>query len=144
MESEKPIDYVAKVVLMRSLQDLWQRLTAPHSTDEREAHLEYRTKLVSVTLSAITLVATPLSILTWRYGAYTLDEPIKTILLFVCSSIGWYLADRGGWRFSSFLLPIAVFLWALYGTLARGFDWTNVLHYVMAILLAIMLHSSRV
>ena len=137
------MDYAEATVLMSSLQALWQKLTTPRSSDEREARHEYRTKAVLVTLGVTTLTAIPLSIITWRYGGCMLDEPVVTVLLFVSYSIGWSLADRGHWRFSSLLLPIAVFLWALYGTWARGFDWTNAIEYVMAILLAGMLHSSR-
>ena len=137
------MDCAEATVLMRNLRDLWQKLTAPRSTDEREARREYKTKAVLVTLGAITLAATPLSITTWRYGGCTQDEPIATALLFVSSSIGWYLADRGYWRFSSFMLPVVVCLWALYGTWARGFDETNIVEYMIAILLVVMLHSSR-
>ncbi len=129
-----------------NLRDLWRRWTAPRSTDEQDRRREYATKVILGIVTLSTVVVTPAFTVARILGSseITPDMPVTALVLGVLFSGSWWLAHRGYWRVSSFISPVMMFLLAIYNTYIYGLGATNVLEYVIAILLTVLLQSDRV
>ncbi|MFZ5808898.1 MAG: HD domain-containing phosphohydrolase [Chloroflexota bacterium] len=128
---------------MTTLQSVWQVLTAPYITSETESQREYMTRVVmGMILILVTIVSIPILI---GWGIFRFDATTTIIILGLETIVIllWRLSYRGYWRLSSYFPPLLFFLLGLNGTLRFGMLTGSMLFYVIAILLAFMLHGAR-
>ncbi len=126
-----------------SLSQIWNKLTAPQSTDPDEARREYMTKVILVIISAVFWVSVPLMGGTWVIDAVPVDMLIVAVLLSALFSGGWWLAHKGHWRVSGYIVPWLLFALAVRDSYVYGVGATNIMEYTTAILLTAILHGPR-
>lgn len=132
--------------IFSQLQALWDKFTAPHSADDKDARREYATKVILGIFTLILAVATPFFVLAriLAFGEVTLDMPIAVAVLSIISAASWRLAYQGHWRFASYIPPAMMFLLAMYSTCVYDLGVTNIMMYTLAILLTVLLQSEKI
>ncbi|MCK4832052.1 MAG: PAS domain S-box protein, partial [Anaerolineales bacterium] len=127
-----------------ALPALWRRLTLPWAADETEARLEHMTKVILVMIGAVFAVAAFVIAMAWRAGLLVLSDLLIMLLLILPIAGGWWLADRGRWRLSRYI-PLSLFFMLAVGlTSITGPLTFGVVFFVIAIMLAGMLHGNKV
>jgi len=126
------------------LQGLWQKLTVPHSTGVEDARREYMTRVMLVIAGVPTSIMMPLAIIGWGVGLYPVDVPIAVVLGGLLLGASLWLAQRGHWRFGSYMLPAMEFAIALQINYSQGAGTTALAYYACTLVLAAMLHGVRV
>ncbi len=124
-----------------NIQMVWDRLTAPQSSDENIARREYATKVILVILSAVSIGALLPIFIAWVFQFVPLDMLIEVAILGAIFGGSYAYAYRGHWRWGSYVLPALVFLIAVYLNYNRGMGSVTMLVYAIAILLTTMLHG---
>ena len=128
---------------MERIRTIWIEFTAPRAIEEGEARREYFTKALLI------LTAVPLDLFTfiiligWITGLF---EPYSLSIMLIADlplAVGWWFAYHGRWRVGSYVLPALFYLLGLYGVYAFGLISTFLLFFVLAMLLASLLLSSR-
>ena len=129
---------------MNSLNHLRYTLIGPDATDADESRRDYMTRVVFAMMGVVLGVFTLVIAFGWGVGVFDFEGVAIMLLMDVPIAAGWWLARHKHWRLARYI-PIAVtFGLALYGTFYVGLVTTLVLFYVLAILLAAILHGGRV
>ena len=130
---------------MDHLRKLYQKLTAPHSTNKSEAYQEYKIKAIFIILNVFTCAITLLFIILaiGKSEEFTPDLLIVTVVCGLSFGGGWWLAQRGHWQLSRYIPPTVTLLVALYGTYHYGASTTTVMAYTLALLLTTLLLENR-
>ncbi len=126
-----------------ALPTLWNRLTLPRAADETEARQEHMTRVILVMIGAVFLVLALVIAIGWLAQLLLLVDVVIMLLLILPIGGGWWLADRGGWRLSRYIPLVLFFMLALGLTLKSGPLTLGVVFFVIAIMLAGMLHGIR-
>ncbi len=127
-----------------ALPTLWRRLTLPRAADETEARLEHMTKVILVMIGTVFAAAAVVIAIAWRARMLVLSDLLIMLLLILPIAGGWWLADRGRWRLSRYI-PLSLFFMLAVGlTSITGPLTLGVVFFVIAIMLAGMLHGNKV
>jgi len=124
---------------MDALQNLWHRLTAPQSTSDDDARREYMTKVIFVILMVVGVVMPAAFFVGWLAGNTPAVSLTVTVIMEIFLVAGWWLSDKGYWRFTSYVPPILFFLLALYLNIQTGLGTIAMLQYAIALLLTSIL-----
>jgi len=128
---------------VNDLQKAWLSLTVAKSSDPSEAQREYMTRVVlGMTLTVVVIASLPV-IIGWGIIRFDLEAISIILLVNTFVFIIWLLAQKGYWRFSSYLPPAMFFMLALYGTYVNGMLTAYLIFYVVAILLTFMLQGVK-
>ncbi len=94
-------------------------------------------------MTAVILIATLIILTGVLAGIFTFIETIPIYILLLLTTLAWWGARRGGWRWARYFPAVLCFSLGLMGSISNGFHTTFVLFYGMAILVAGMLLSNR-
>ncbi|MCP4544255.1 MAG: response regulator [Chloroflexi bacterium] len=128
---------------MDVLQTFWRKWTTPRSTDENEAQQEYITRatLMLITLPMFVLILP--AIISWGVGLIPALIPVSVIVVSVFLCIGWWMMQRGYWRFSSYMFITILFLNALYTNYFQGIETTAFAYYVWVLVVTAMMQGPK-
>ena len=129
---------------MDNPQNLWHRLSAPRATDEDEARQEYMTRVIYVILNVIGLVFCVAFLIGWMAGVISWQSLVVTIFIQFLLIGGWWGADRGYWRTTSYIPPLMFFLLALQVNRTSGVGSVAMVQYVIVVLLVTMLQGGKI
>ncbi len=122
---------------------VWHQLTTSRAADPDEARREYMTKVITLLLSAVSLVSSVLFGIATAMGAIPPDTLWLTLLMDVVFLSAWGVAQAGHWRIAIWF-PVAIsWVIAFYGGYIGGIDAPGKMFYVLMIIIVALFQSRR-
>jgi signal transduction histidine kinase len=118
---------------------LFQRL----ASREEETRRQYLTKRVLTLMVSVLFPFTGVILVGWSAGLFSWGDVTIVLLLDGPIAICWWLAQRGHWRWGSYVAPALMFVLGLFGSSSGGLANVFILFYALAILLTGMLLGNR-